>query len=159
MSIAFLATILALFWAIATGNFTLPNLIFGAIVGGLGLYLVRDRVESPRLIHKARRLIALVALFVYELVLSATRVAILVMQPNLRQKLRPAIVAFPLTVKSNAEITLLANLITLTPGTLSVDVSDDGKVLYVHALNCSDKESLIRDIARGFEAKVAEAFK
>ena len=159
MSIAFLATILALFWAIATGNFTLPNLVFGAIVGGLGLLLVRDRVESPRLFNKVRRLLALILLFVYELFLSAIRVAVLVLKPGMRKDLKPAIIAFPLTVKSNAEITLLANLITLTPGTLSVDVSEDGKVLYVHALNCSDKEGLIRDIARGFETKVAEAFK
>jgi multicomponent Na+:H+ antiporter subunit E len=159
MNIAFLAVVLALFWAVATGNFTLSNLLFGAIVGGIGLFIVRDRVESPRLLHKARRFVALVGLFVFELILSASRVALLVIRPDMRRALRPAIIAFPLTVKSNAEITLLANLITLTPGTLSVDVSEDGKTLYVHALNCIDKESLIRDIARGFETKVAEAFK
>ena len=58
----------------------------------------------------------------------------MVLTPDLRGSLRPAIVAFPLTVKSDAEITLLANLITLTPGTLSVDVSEDRAVLYVHVL-------------------------
>lgn len=159
MSIAFIAIVLALFWAMATGNFTFANLVFGAIVGGLGLFLIRDRIESPQLLLKIRRLTGLVLLFVFELFLSASRVAILVLRPDMRRALKPAIIAFPLTVKSNAEITLLANLITLTPGTLSVDVSEDGKVLYVHALNCGDKDALIRDIAQGFEAKVAEAFK
>jgi multicomponent Na+:H+ antiporter subunit E len=159
VSIAFLAIILALFWAAATGNFSLANLLFGAAIGGFGLFLVRDRVESPRLLLRTRRLVALVGLFVYELFLSAFRVALLVIRPDVRRALRPAIIAFPLSVKSNAEITLLANLITLTPGTLSVDVSDDGKFLYVHALNCVDKERLIREIAQGFEIRVAEAFK
>ena len=85
--------------------------------------------------------------------------AVLVARPDMRRRLKPAIIAYPLTVTSDIEITLLANLITLTPGTLSVDVSGDGRTLYVHALDCDDREALIRDIAQGFEAKVAEAFK
>lgn len=159
MSLAFLAVILALFWAAATGNFSMPNLLFGAFVGGIGLFIVRDRVQSPRLLLKARRLIALIGLFAYELVLSAFRVAVLVLRPNMGKELRPAIVAYPLSLKSNIEITVFANLLTLTPGTLSVDVSDDGKILYIHALDCADKEALIRELANGFETKVAEAFK
>ena len=51
----------------------------------------------------------------------------------------------PLRVDRDFEITLLANLITLTPGTLSVDVSDDRKTLFVHAIDCSDPE---QDAAR-----------
>jgi len=53
---------------------------------------------------------------------------------------------------------LLANLITLTPGTLSVDVSQDRSLLYVHTLTLSTREALIADIAGGFEAKVREVF-
>jgi multicomponent Na+:H+ antiporter subunit E len=53
---------------------------------------------------------------------------------------------------------VLANLITLTPGTLSIDVSPDRSVLYVHALALDSRESLIADIAGGFEAKVREVF-
>ena len=59
----------------------------------------------------------------------------------------------------DAEITLLANLITLTPGTLSVDVSDDRKYLYVHSIDCSDVEALIDDIRNGFERKILEVFR
>ena len=67
-------------------------------------------------------------------------------------------IAYPLTVKSDWEISLLANLITLTPGTLSVDVSEDRSTLYVHAIDCSDVEAARRDIAEGFEKKIMEAF-
>ena len=69
------------------------------------------------------------------------------------------IFAFPLTVDRDFEITLLANLITLTPGTLSVDVSEDRRFLYVHALDCSDPAGTKRDIANGFEKKIMEAFR
>jgi multicomponent Na+:H+ antiporter subunit E len=98
------------------------------------------------------RWLSLIALFARELILSALRVAWLVLQPKL--KLRPAIIAYPLTVTSDAQITLLANLITLTPGTLSVDVSEDRKTLYIHAIDVASKEALIGDIAAGFETKI-----
>ena len=74
-------------------------------------------------------------------------------------RLRPAIIAFPLTARSDAEITLLTNLITLTPGTLSLDVSADRARLYVHALSLKSRESLISDIANGFEKKVVDVFR
>lgn len=98
------------------------------------------------------RWLLLIALFVKELILSALRVAWLVVQPQL--KLRPAIIAYPLTVTSDAQITLLANMITLTPGTLSVDVSDDRKTLYIHAIDMASKQALIGDIAGGFETRI-----
>lgn len=159
MSFALLTLILAVGWAVATDTFTLLNLAFGALIGGAGLFLVRDRVHWPRLQRKAWRLLSLAGLFVRELFVSAFRVAVLVMRPDLRRHLRPAIVAFPLRLTGDAEITLLANLITLTPGTLSVDVSDDRKLLYVHTIDCPDREALIRDIADGFEARIMETFR
>ena len=158
MSLVLLTILLAIGWAAATGSFSLLNLLFGALLGGLAMFLVRDRVQTPRFLARLRRVAALGGLFVYELFLSAVKVALLVIQPDMHRHLRPGIIAFPLTVTRDAEITLLANLITLTPGTLSVDVSDDRKFLYVHAINVVDREALIRDIAQGFEAKVMKAF-
>lgn len=158
MNIAVLAIILALVWAAITGSFSLVNLMLGGVVGFAGLWLVRRDMSRPGFLRKARRALALAFLFFYELLLSAFRVAWLVISPNMKQKLKPGIIAFPLTAKSDTEITLLANLITLTPGTLSVDVSRDRSVLYVHALAVPDKEGLIADIASGFERKVIEVF-
>ena len=71
----------------------------------------------------------------------------------------PRIFAYPLKLDRDFEITLLANLITLTPGTLSVDVSEDRSILYVHAVDCSDPDSTRQDIANGFERKIMEAFR
>jgi multicomponent Na+:H+ antiporter subunit E len=101
---------------------------------------------------RALRWFTLLAFFARELVLSALSVAWLVLQPTVRP--RPAFVSYPLTVSTDVQITLLAYLITLTPGTLSVDVSDDRKSLLIHALDVADTEILIGWIAAGFEARV-----
>src|SRR5690606_29224186 len=100
----------------------------------------------------------LAVMFFSELILSAWRVAVLVASPNMHAKLKPAIFAYPLTVTTDQQITLLANLITLTPGTLSVDVSEDRSTLYVHALDIGEKEETIRSIREGFEARIIEVF-
>lgn len=159
MSLMLMIVVLALGWAMATGSFTLPDLLFGGVIGALALFLVRDQVIGAGVLQRLRRIAGLSAVFIYELFLSAFKVALLVLRPDMRKRLTPGMIAFPLSVTSDAEITLLANLITLTPGTLSVDVSEDRKLLYVHALNVNDREALIRSIALGFERRVKEALR
>jgi multicomponent Na+:H+ antiporter subunit E len=149
--------LLALAWAAVTGSFTLPNLVFGLVLGSLTLYLVREQRGPFRSAFRPGKVLSLALLFVKELILSAWRVAKLVVSP--RMELQPGIFAYPLKVDRDFEITLLANLITLTPGTLSVDVSDDKRLLYVHAIDCSDPEAAIKDIETGFERKILEAFR
>jgi multicomponent Na+:H+ antiporter subunit E len=149
---------LALVWAAVTGNFTALNLALGAGVGAITALVLRNWLARPLALRRLRRITSLAVLFLWELIVSAVRVAFIVVRPNLKASLRPAIVAFPLTVKSDAEITLLANLITLTPGTLSVDVADDRSVLYVHVLDLVSRDRLIAEIAGGFERKVQEVF-
>ena len=159
MSLVLLTIVLALGWAAATGSFTLPNLLLGALVSIAGLFVVRQYVSRPQLLPRVMRIVSLGLLFITELVVSAIRVARLVIRPDLNAHIRPAIIAFPLSVTRDAEITLLANLITLTPGTLSVDVSEDRRFLYIHAIHVTDRDAFIREIASGFEARVAEAFR
>lgn len=101
--------------------------------------------------------LGLAGLFVRELLLSALQVAWLVVQP--KPRLRPGIVAYPLTVTTDVQIALLANMVTLTPGTLSVDVSRDRKTLYIHAIDVADREALIGKVAAGFETRVLRVLK
>lgn len=105
------------------------------------------------------RFLPLAGLFLYELGLSALRVAGLALSPRLDERLMPGFVDFPLTVTSDVEITLLANLITLTPGTLSVDVSADRRTLTIHVLNLDDPERLVASIREGFEAAILRAMR
>jgi multicomponent Na+:H+ antiporter subunit E len=158
MNPALTVLVLALIWAAITGTFSGLNLLLGAAIGSVAVLLLRKNLGPPHRLRQLRNIASLSALFLYELGASAVRVAIVVLTPDLDAALKPAIIAFPLTVTSDAEITLLANLITLTPGTLSVDVSEDRSLLYVHALNFGSRESLIADIAGGFEAKVREVY-
>lgn len=159
MSLVLLTIVLALGWAAATGSFTLPNLLLGTVVSIAGLFVVRQSVAKPQLLPRALRILSLALLFIRELLLSAVRVALLVLRPNLNAHIRPAIIAYPLKLTGDPEITLLANLITLTPGTLSVDVSADRRFLYIHAIHVTDREAFIDEIATGFEAKVAGVFR
>jgi len=158
VNFAALTLLLAFVWASVTGNFSLLNLLLGASVSIVALWIIREHVTTPSYFKKFGRATSLALLFLYELALSSIRVALLVVSPNLKSKLKPGIIAFPLTVTSDVEITLLANLITLTPCTLSIDVSQDKKVLYVHAIAVPDKQALIKEIASGFEAKIIEVF-
>ncbi|MEP9397174.1 Na+/H+ antiporter subunit E [Mesorhizobium sp. KR2-14] len=157
MTIYLSIILLAFAWAAITGSLSLPNILFGVVLGCVTLYLVREHIGSLRSFLRVGKVASLVVLFVKELILSAWRVAKLVVSP--RMDLKPGIFAYPLTVDRDFEITLLANLITLTPGTLSVDVSADRRTLYVHAIDCSDPDAARRDIADGFERKIMEAFR
>lgn len=159
MSLALMTVVLAIGWAAATGSFDLFNLVFGAAIAIVALFLIRDRITGPRLLRRTRRITALALLFVYQLLLSAIKVALLVIRPDMHRRLTPGIIAFPLRVTRDAEITLLANLITLTPGTLSVDVSEDRQHLFIHVLDFVDRDEVVREIADGFEARVLEAFR
>lgn len=149
--------LLAIVWVAVTGSASFMNLVFGFLLAAVALGIVRSSYGGVLYLGRVRRILALLLLFLCELAKSAWAVAMAVMSPKMDVK--PGIFAFPLTVDSDFEITLLANLITLTPGTLSVDVSDDRKILYVHALDCSDPDAIRRSIAEGFERRIMEAFR
>lgn len=157
MSLYLINILLALAWCAVVGSFSLPHLLFGFALGAAALYLIREQVGSPNYFYRSRKVGGLALLFIYELVLSSCRVAMLVLSRDV--KINPGIIAYPLTVDRDFEITLLANLITLTPGTLSVDVSDDRKVLFVHCIDVPDVEAAVADIKQGFERKILEAFR
>lgn len=153
-----LVIVLALGWTAISGSFSFSNLLLGLVAGGLAFWLLRERLASPKFLQRAWRVLGLFGLFIFEVFKSAISVGLLVAAPRFDRRLKPGIIAFPLKLTRDFEITLLANMITLTPGTLSIDVSDDRKTLFIHAISVPDKQRLIADIARGFERKIIEAF-
>jgi len=88
----------------------------------------------------------------WELVVSSIRVAIEVLRPSL--KIKPGVVAVSILGDTEVEITVLANLITLTPGSLTLDVSSDKKVLFVHSVYADNPESLRKYIKANLEKRV-----
>ncbi|MFA7664867.1 MAG: Na+/H+ antiporter subunit E [Burkholderiaceae bacterium] len=95
----------------------------------------------------------LVAIFLRELVFSVRDVIAAVLKPERIE--HSGIVAVPLDLHTDAGIVLFANLITLTPGTTSLHVSDDRRQLYVHVMNLS--ENTVEQLKDGFERRIMEA--
>jgi multicomponent Na+:H+ antiporter subunit E len=149
--------LLALVWGAVTGSFALLNLVFGFVIAAIALWIIREQFDTAAYIRRAVKVTGLILTFLKELFISAFRVAVIVLKPT--SSYQPGFIAFPLTTDRNAEIALLANMITLTPGTLSVDVSDDKSTLFIHCLDVPDTEALKRNISEGFERKIMEALR
>lgn len=152
----FLSNILLTFiWVAITGNFTFSNFLFGFLLSFFILRMVTSGASHrAKYFRIAPKVVAFIFFFLYELVKANIEVAIEVMTPKFR--MTPGIVKFPLDAETDLEISFLANLISLTPGTLSMDVSDDRKVLYVHSMYIKDRESFIAGIKNGFEKRLLE---
>ena len=157
MRILLLNLLLALAWVALTGQFTPLNLLIGFGLSFVALWLTRSNGDRPRYGQKIGAVLGFALFFLWDLFLANLRMAYLVFRPH--QSLRPAIVAVPLELESDMEITLLANLISLTPGTLTLDVSDDRRMLYVHVADLrEDADSLRAEIKQGFERRIKELF-
>lgn len=147
--------LLTLVWVALTGAPSWDQILLGAVVGWAALRWTgsvgRAGVSWVVRVPKA---IGLALYFLAELVVANVNVAAAVLGPV--RRLRPAIVAVPLDAESDGQILLLANLITLTPGTLSLDVSTDRRTLYVHVLHTDDPEAVRRTVKEGFERRVLE---
>ena len=150
-------TLLALAWMALTGDWSLPAIVFSGALGWLLLRLVRPLGGEGFRHVRLPRLPGFLLYFLKEVVVANLKVAAAVVAP--RGRLRPAIVAVPLAVDRDAEIALLANLITLTPGTLSLDVSPDRRTLYVHAMAVTSPDELRREVRDGFERRILEVFR
>lgn len=157
MTLLALHLVLTLLWAMATGALDLVNLVVGFVVGGFVLHYAGPALGDPRYGVRALRVVGLTLFFLKELVVSSVRVAIDVLKPEMT--MTPALIAVPLDLKSDAAITLLANLVSLTPGTLSVDVADDRSCLYVHAMYGDDPEAVRRSIKHDFERRILEVIR
>lgn len=148
---------LAVGWQALFSTFTLPSLMAGFGVGYAILWVLSPLFGDSRYCRKLYDLVRLAAFFLWELLISSLQVAWDVLTPIHRS--RPGIVAVPIEAKTDLEITALANLVSLTPGTLSLDLSSDHKTLYVHAMFVDDPETIRRDIKLGMERRVLEALR
>ncbi len=111
--------------------------------------------ERPR-IQKPTLAISYVFLVLKDIISANFSVALLVLGPL--KKLQPGFVAVPLDIKSELGITLLASTVSLTPGTVSAEISEDQKWLYIHALHLENSEELIQEVKSRYEAPLKEIF-
>jgi multicomponent Na+:H+ antiporter subunit E len=149
--------LMALTWAAVTGIFSARNLTIGFALGFLILLFADRTTERKSYIGRILKLGAFILFFLWEMLLANIRVAHSVIVPS--RTVRPGIIAIPLSAKTDAEITLLANLISLTPGTLSLDVSSDRRTLYLHAMFVDDVDMMRYEIKAGFERRLLEVLR
>lgn len=148
---------LSLMWAAMTEEFTLSNLLIGFVLAYVILLASRAVVGGGGFITKFPRFIKLMFYFLKDLVVANLRVAYDILTP--KYHMRPGIIAVPLDATTDLEITSLSNLITLTPGTLSLDISSDRKVLYIYTMFVEDRDAIVREIKNGMERRVLEVLR
>ncbi|MGE3539670.1 MAG: Na+/H+ antiporter subunit E [Candidatus Tectimicrobiota bacterium] len=149
--------LLALLWVAMHGQFTPAHFAVGLGLGLLILSCTRRVVGAPHYLRKVGQILNLGLFFVWELLLANLRVAYDVVTP--RHRMRPGVIGIPLAARTDLEITLLSSMISLTPGTLSLDVSADRQTLYIHAMYLEDVEAVRRKIKDGFERRVLEVLR
>jgi multicomponent Na+:H+ antiporter subunit E len=144
--------ILAFIWDALTGEISVSNFILGFGIGFLILFFLRRVVSTGSYTIKVIRAVTLVLIVMWDILIANLNVAWhVITPPNIH---KPGIIQIPLDVKTDAEITILANIISLTPGTLCLHVSEDKQKLYLHVLDIKDAEALRRDIKRRIEQRV-----
>jgi multicomponent Na+:H+ antiporter subunit E len=161
---------LALVWMALQRSFTLADFIvgfaFGFVIIALSqralieqaadLATARRTLDLTSYPRRAWRLLSFVGFALWSIVKANIEVARIVVRPRL--DIKPGIIAIPLDVRSEAGITVLANLITLTPGTVTLDVSSDRRTAYVHCIDIKDADAIRDDIKQNFERRVMELF-
>lgn len=155
----FLNILLALVWCLFQESLKLHEFLIGAVLGYGVIYLLKtvlDDENGPQPAVHAKSVFILLlhtmlyaVVFLYELIKANVDVVKIVLSPQLN--MTPGIIAYQLDVKTDGGITLLANSITLTPGTLSIDISEDRKILYIHALHMEDADELEQSIRNSLE--------
>ncbi|MEF3273152.1 MAG: Na+/H+ antiporter subunit E [Chloroflexus sp.] len=164
-----LVLVLTITWMALQSSFTLPDLIVGLVVsygivalssrflsipftnGGLG----RPRMDSRDYARRTVKWLAFIGFALWSILKANMDMARIVLFRR-AEDIRPGIIAIPLDVKSDAGITVLANLITLTPGTVSLDVSTDRRTIYIHCIDVQDAAAVRDDIKQNFERRVME---
>lgn len=146
--------ILAFVWMFLKTSYSPASFFVGYFFGLLIIYMFRRFFTSRFYLLRVVAVVNLIYIFTRELILANIAVLKVILKPKL--DIKPGIFAYPTELKQDWEITVLSNLITLTPGTLVVDVSPDNKVLYVHAMDISDADEDIQGIKNTFEKAIME---
>ena len=153
----FLSLLLMVCWLWLNNTLAVGHVLLGAVLG-IGIpYVTRRFWPEPLVIRRPLRVVEYAAVVLYDIVVANLQVAAIILGPLSR--LRPAFVRVPLDLRTDFAVTVLASTVTLTPGTVSVEVEDDGtgrRLLVVHALRCLDPDDMVRTIKERYERRLKE---
>lgn len=152
-----LSVLVFLVWMAMVSQFAVGSLVFAALLGVIVPLVAAPYWRGIEGIRRPSRFPAFAALVLYDIVMANIAVArIVLFMP--KSQIRPAWVTVPLELTNPQSITMLASVITLTPGTLSCDLSDDHGALLVHCLHAPDPEDVVAEIKSRYEAPIKELF-
>jgi multicomponent Na+:H+ antiporter subunit E len=132
--------VLSIVWTFLTGSFTVANFLFGLVVGYGILWLARPYLGSDRYLASVRGMFRFLAAYLKEIFVANVQLARDLVRPEL--PFVPGIVRYQTHGLSRPEVAMLANMISLTPGTLSMDTDESGTVLYIHSVYAADQVAL-----------------
>lgn len=152
----FLLNILMTFiWVALTGQLNYTNFLFGFVLGFFLLWMINTKNSSAQgYFYRVPKIILFVLNFFYDMIKANIEVTIDVLTPNYNMK--PGIIKYEMDAKSDFEITMLANMIALTPGTVVIDISKDKKYMYIHAMYLSDIDKFKKNMKKRTEIKLLE---
>ena len=151
-----LTPILAAVWLLLNNSLAPGHVVLGLLLGwAIPWFTLRFWPERVR-IRRPLRLLRFVAVVLYDIVVANLIVARRIL--GRPERLRPAFVSLPLDLTSDLAISLLANTICLTPGTVSARLSPDRRHLLVHGLHVPDANELVATIKARYEAPLKEVF-
>jgi len=151
-----LSLAVTLVWLLLVNSLSPGQVVLGLILG-LALPLIAGPfLSQPMAIRRPLTLLRFLAVVAYDIVTANIAVARLILSPG--RPVRPAFVVLPLTLRTDLAISLLANTICLTPGTVSARLSLDQQELLIHALDLDDPQALVETIRRRYETPLREVF-
>ncbi|HSB96244.1 MAG TPA: Na+/H+ antiporter subunit E [Spongiibacteraceae bacterium] len=151
-----LSGVLLAMWLLLSNSLTLAQGLLGALFAGLLPLLLGEFLAPLPSIKKPLLLLRFLLRVLGDIAVANVQVAVLVIKPN--RLLRPAFIELPLAMHDEFVIAVLMSVITLTPGTLAVGLSDDGKHLTIHALHTEDPALLIVQLKQRYEQPLLEIF-
>lgn len=133
--------LLTAIWVAITGSMYYSNFLFGFLLGFFILWIINKNEEDKRYFNRVPKIIGFVFYFLGEMLKANIQVAYDVITP--KYFFKPGIVRFPLAATSDLEINLISMFISLTPGTILLDVSEDKKWIFIHVMYLDSREKFI----------------
>ena len=146
--------LLSFIWVALSGSLFYSNFLFGYLLGFGVLWIMNRNETDQRYFYRVPKIISFFFFFLFELIKANIQVAYDVITP--KYFFKPGIVRYPVNTTTDFEINILATFISLTPGTLIIDISDDKKAIYIHVMYLKDEQQFIRQLKTGVERKLLE---
>lgn len=152
-----LTLVITAVWVMLVNVITLNAIVFGLILGLIIPVLTAAYWPARPTLRNPLMIIEYVLIVVLDIVRANIQVALIILGKR-NADMRPCWVSVPLDIRSPEAITVLAGTVTMTPGTVSSDLSDDGRALLVHCLDADDPDSVVTTIKDRYERRLKEIF-